>query len=313
MQTRALGQLEVSVVGLGCNNFGMRIDEDQAAKVVAAAFDAGVTLFDTADVYGGTQSEELLGRALGTHRGEVVVATKWGMGDGERLPAGASPASVKAAVDGSLRRLGTDYIDLFQLHRPDDRTPVADTLGALQELIDAGKIRAAGCSNFSGDQLDEAAAAAEEPGRARFVSVQNHLNLLHRDGEAELIAACERHDLSILPYFPLASGLLTGKYTRGEEPPPGTRLSMVPAERRERALSDEAFDKVERLTAFARDRGHSLLDLAMSWLAGLPHLASVIAGATKPEQVQANVDAAGWVLTGDERAQVDDITGGPAG
>lgn len=299
----------MSVVGLGCNNFGTRIDEDQTKKVVQAALDAGITLFDTADVYGGTRSEEFLGRALGKHRDGVVVATKWGMGDGEKLPAGASPAAVKEAVDGSLRRLGCDHIDLFQLHRPDESTPIGDTLGALQELVEAGKVREVGCSNFSAAQLDEAAAASEEPGKARFVTVQNHLNLLHRGGEEELLATCERHGLGILPYFPLASGLLTGKYTRGEEPPEGTRLSMVPAERRERAMSDEAFDKVERLTEFARSRGRSILELAMSWLAGLPHMTSVIAGATKPEQVEANVASVGWQLTDDERAEVDDITG----
>lgn len=308
METRALGSLQVSVVGLGCNNFGTRIDEEQTKKVVDAALDAGITLFDTADVYGGTQSEEFLGRALGKHRDEVIVATKWGMGDGEKLPAGASPAAVRAAVDGSLRRLGTDHIDLFQLHRPDDETPIADTLGALRELIDAGKVREAGCSNFSAAQLDEAAEASTEAGKAAFVSVQNHLNLLHRKGEDELLAACDRHGLGILPYFPLASGLLTGKYERGQDPPPGTRLSMVPAERRERAMSDEAFEKVERLTEFARDQGRSILELAMSWLAGLPHMASVIAGATKPEQVHANVAAVGWQLSAGERAEVDDIT-----
>lgn len=308
MQTRSLGSLDVSLVGLGCNNFGMRVDEAQTAAVVHAALDAGITLFDTADVYGATKSEEFLGRALGPRRDEVVLATKWGMGDGETLPAGAGAAAITTAIEGSLRRLGTDRIDLFQLHRPDDTTPIDETLEALHGLVEAGKVIEVGCSNFSGDLIDAAEAAAGAEGRARFVSVQNHLNLLNRRDEADLLASCDRNGLSILPYFPLASGMLTGKYTRGAEPPEGTRLSMVPAERRERALSDAAFDKVEALDAFAKERGHTLLELAFSWLAGLPHMGSVIAGATKPEQVTANVAAVGWELTADERAAVDAIT-----
>ena len=299
METRKIGSLEVSLVGLGCNNFGGRIDADATRQVVDAAIDAGVTLFDTADVYGGGgRSEDLLGQALGARRSQVLVATKFGMpmGDGK---AGAAPDYVGAACDDSLRRLGTDVIDLYQQHAPDPAVPIEDTLGALRELVDAGKVREIGCSNFTPEMLDESSG---------WVSVQNELSLLRRKGETELLAACERNGLALLPYFPLASGMLTGKYRRGEEPPAGTRLASAPEDRRARALSDRAFDVVEQLEAFATDRGHTLLELAMSWLAGLPRMGSVIAGATKPEQVRANVAAVGWQLTPDERAEVDRIT-----
>jgi aryl-alcohol dehydrogenase-like predicted oxidoreductase len=308
METRAIGRLAVSVVGIGCNNFGRRIDEAGTKAVVDAALDAGINFFDTADIYGSSQSEVLLGKALGARRDDVVIATKFGMGDGTSLPAGASAASVMAAVEGSLTRLGTDRIDLYQLHTPDDQTPIDETLSALDTLVRDGKVLEIGCSNFDGARLDAAAAAAESHGWARFVSVQNELSLLRRRGEAELLAACDRHDLRILPYFPLASGMLTGKYKRNEEPPAGTRLAGLEGEGRERALSDKRFDVVEALDAFARERGHTLLELAMSWLAGLPHLASVIAGATKPEQVRANAAAIGWSLTADDRAEIDRIT-----
>lgn len=307
METRKIGSLEVSLVGLGCNNFGGRMDDEATRAVVGAALDAGITLFDTADIYGGARSEELLGAALGARRAEVVVATKFGMGDGQALPAGASAKSIVAAAEGSLRRLGTDYLDLYQEHAPDDATPIDETLAALDRLVRDGKVREIGCSNFDGVRLDTAAAVVAGKDAARFVSVQNELSLLRRKGEPDLLAACERHDLAILPYFPLASGMLTGKYRRGAEPPAGTRLAGMPDERRQHALSDRRFDTVEALEAFARDRGHTLLELAMSWLAGLPHLASVIAGATKPEQVRANVDAVDWALTGDDRAELDGI------
>jgi aryl-alcohol dehydrogenase-like predicted oxidoreductase len=307
MQTRKIGSLEVSLVGLGCNNFGGRIDDGATRAVVDAALDAGITLFDTADIYGGTRSEELLGAALGARRAEVIVATKFGMGDGKALPAGASAKSIVAAAEGSLRRLGTDYVDLYQEHAPDDATPIDETLEALDRLVRDGKVREIGCSNFDGSRLDAAAGSATSAGTARFVSVQNELSLIRRKGEPDLLAACDRHDLAILPYFPLASGVLTGKYRRGEEPPAGTRLASMPEERRQQALSDRRFDTVETLDAFAHERGHSLLELAMSWLAGLPHLASVIAGATKPEQVRANAAAISWVLTDGDRAELDRI------
>ena len=303
-----IGQLAVSVVGLGCNNFGGRIDLDATRAVVDAALDEGINFFDTADIYGGTKSEELLGQVLAGRRDDVIVATKFGMGDGTMLPAGASAASVMAAAEGSLRRLNMDHIDLYQLHLPDDTTPIDETLEAMDQLVRDGKVREIGCSNFDGDRLDAATASAATHGTARFESVQNELSLLRRRGEAEVIAACERHGLSILPYFPLASGMLTGKYRRGEEPPAGTRLAGMDGERRERALSDKRFDTVESLDSFAKERGHTLLELAMSWLVGVPHLASVIAGATKPEQVRANVAAIGWSLTDDDRGRIDELT-----
>ena len=308
MDIRTIGSLSVSAVGLGCNNFGMRIDEDRTKEVVGAAIDAGITLFDTADVYGGAgRSEELLGRALGTRRKDVIVATKFGMpmGDGK---AGGAPDYVRAACDDSLRRLGTDAIDLYQQHAPDATVPIEDTLGALADLVAAGKVREIGCSNFTPDMLDEATKVAANRGIPRFVSVQNELSLLRRKGDLALIDACEGNDLGILPYFPLSSGMLTGKYRRGEEPPAGTRIASAPEDRRARALSDRNFDLVEALDAFATERGHTLLELAMSWLAGLPRMASVIAGATSPDQVRANASAAGWPLTAEDRAEIDRIT-----
>jgi aryl-alcohol dehydrogenase-like predicted oxidoreductase len=308
MEKRTIGSLTVSLVGIGCNNFGGRIDQAATQAVVDAALDAGINLFDTADIYGGGRSEELLGLALGARRDDVVIATKFGMGDGSTLPAGAGAASIVTAVEGSLRRLGTDRIDLYQLHAPDTSTPLDETLGALDQLVRDGKVLEIGCSNFSGTLMDDAAASAQAHDTARFVSVQNELSLLRRRGGADLIAACERHDLAFLPYFPLASGMLTGKYRRGAEPPEGTRLAGLPPDRREKALSDRRFDTVEALDGFAREQGRSLLELAMSWLAGLPGLASVIAGATKPEQVHANAAAAGWTLTGDDRRRLDEIS-----
>ncbi|HWD08219.1 MAG TPA: aldo/keto reductase [Actinomycetota bacterium] len=309
METRTIGTLEVSLAGLGCNNFGSRVDADGAAAVVDAALAAGVTFFDTADIYGGGRSEEFLARALGSRRGSVVVATKFGMGDGVTLPAGASAASVAAAAEGSLRRMGTDYIDLYQLHRPDDATPIEETLEAMDRLVQQGKVREIGCSNFGSGRLDEAAAAALRGGTARFASVQDELSLLHRDEEADVVQAAGRLGISILPYFPLAAGMLTGKYRRGEPPPAGTRLANVPPHRQAQSFTERRFAIVEGLEAFAAERGHTLLELAMCWLAGVPQLASVIAGATRPEQVQANAAALGWILTEAERAEVDRITG----
>jgi len=305
MDTRTIGSLTVSLVGLGCNNFGMRIDEGQTREVVDAAIEAGITLFDTADVYGGTKSEEFLGKALQGKRDAVILATKFGAGTAE---GGGRPDYVRECCEASLRRLGTDHIDLYQLHRPDDTTPIEDTLGALDELVQAGKVREIGCSNFDGTRMDASAAAAKDKGTAGFVSVQNQINLLDRRQEADTVAACQRHGLAILPYFPLASGMLTGKYKRDEEPPAGTRLAGMPAERRERALNDTTFRIVEQLDAFAHERGHTLLELAMSWLAGLPAMGSVIAGATKVEQVRDNASSVGWAMTDDERAEIDRIS-----
>jgi aryl-alcohol dehydrogenase-like predicted oxidoreductase len=308
VERRSIGSLSVSLVGLGCNNFGGRIDAAATRAVVDAALDAGINFFDTADIYGGTRSEELLGKALGSRRDEVIVATKFGMGDGKTLPAGASAASIVAAVEGSLRRLGTDRIDLYLLHAPDESTPIDETLQAMDRLVTDGKVRELGCSNFDGPGLDDAARAAAQHGTARFVSMQNELSLLRRRGEADLLASARRHDLAVVPFFPLAGGVLTGKYRRGEAPPAGTRIGNLPSEQREKALSDRRFDVVEALDAFSRQRGHTLLELAMSWLASLPNLASVIAGATKPDQVRANAAAVGWKLNDEDRTRIDELT-----
>lgn len=302
MDTRKIGSLDVSIAGLGCNNFGWRIDAATTAKVVDAAFDAGVNFFDTADIYGGGQSEEFLGRALRSRRKQAVIATKFGMKMDENRH-GARPEYVIEAAEDSLRRLGTDYIDLYQLHQPDPSTPIADTLEALDRLVRAGKVREIGCSNFSAAQLREAAAAVKQ-GAARFVSVQNEYSLLHRDPEAEVIPECERLGIAFIPYFPLASGLLTGKYRKGQPPPPGSRgqAGFGP-----KVFTDRNLEIVERLTAFAESRGHTLLELAMSWLLAQPTVASVIAGATSPEQVKANAAATGWKLRADELARVDGV------
>jgi aryl-alcohol dehydrogenase-like predicted oxidoreductase len=308
VERRSIGGLSVSLVGLGCNNFGGRNDAAATTAVVDAALDAGINFFDTADIYGGARSEELLGKALGSRRDEVIVATKFGMGDGKTLPAGASAASIVAAVEGSLRRLGTDRIDLYQLHTPDKTTPIDETLQAMDRLVTDGKVRELGCSNFDGPGLDDAARAAAQHGTARFVSVQNELSLLRRRGEAELLASARRHDLAVVPFFPLAGGVLTGKYRRGGAPPAGTRIGNLPSEQREKALSDRRFDVVEALDGFSRQRGHTLLELAMSWLASLPNLASVIAGATKPDQVRANAAAVGWKLNDEDRTRIDELT-----
>ncbi len=306
MDTRRIGTLEVSVAGLGCNNFGMRIDEDAAKAVVDAALEAGITHFDTADLYGGTKSEEFLGRALGSRRDQVVLATKFGMlAPPDDDLTGGHPDWVARAVDDSLRRLGTDRIDLYWLHAPDEQTPIADTLAALDTLIDAGKVRELGCSNFTAAQLDEAAAAAKERDLRPFATVQNEYSLLHREPEAEVIPACARLGMSLVPYFPLASGMLTGKYQRGAAPPEGTRLAAWPKDRVGALLADERFAVVEALTAYAADHGRTLLELSLSWLASEPVVSSIIAGATSAEQVRANAAATtAWHLGDAERAEV---------
>jgi aryl-alcohol dehydrogenase-like predicted oxidoreductase len=308
VQTRSLGPLDVSLVGLGCNNFGRRIDAEATERVVRTALDAGITLFDTADVYGDGRSEELLGGALAGRRDEAVIATKFGMPlDEDRR--GAHPDYVRAACDDSLRRLGVDHIDLYQLHRPDPEVPIEETLGALGELIQAGKVRTIGHSNLDPSEVDEAEAAAGTTAVPRFECAQDRWNLLERELEDGKLPAIERNGLALLPYFPLASGLLTGKYRAGQEPDPTWRLSNLPAERREAQLAEDRLATVERLRTFAASRGRSLLELAISWLAVQPVVASVIAGATRPEQVTANVDAAEWKLTAEELAEVDRLTG----
>jgi aryl-alcohol dehydrogenase-like predicted oxidoreductase len=303
MQSRRIGTLEVSLVGLGCNNFGMRIDEPESVRVVHAAIDAGITFFDTADIYGSTNSEVYLGHALAGRRDSVVIATKFGMRvDAERQ--GARPEYVRRAAEDSLRRLGTDRIDLYQLHQPDPTVPIAETLGALDDLVRAGKVREIGCSNFSTPQLQEATAIAAK-GSARLVSVQNEFSLVHREPERDVLPECARLGVKFLPYFPLASGLLTGKYRRGKAAPEGARLSQGWAATR--FATDEKFATAEALDAFARSRNRSLLELAISWLASHEMIASVISGATSTEQVRQNVAACSWELTKTDLAEIDRI------
>jgi aryl-alcohol dehydrogenase-like predicted oxidoreductase len=308
METRRIGSLAVSVVGLGCNNFGGRLDADATARVVDAALDAGINFFDTADIYGGTKSEEFLGRALGRRRDEVVIATKFG-GKIDEQRKGAAPEYVRQAAEDSLRRLGTNRIDLYQLHMPDPEVPIEATLGALRELVQSGKVREIGCSNFTVEQLRAAEAAAPAAG-VRFVSVQNHYSLLHRDAERDVLPECERLKIAFLPYFPLANGLLTGKYRKGQPPPEGSRLAG--GSHSARSLSEENLSRVEALIQFAESRGHTILELAISWLLTRPAVASVIAGATRPEQVRANAAAAGWRLTREDLAQIDAIVPPPS-
>ncbi len=295
LPTRRIGSLEVPVVGLGCNNFGSRLDEGRTRRVVDAALDVGVNFFDTADIYGGTRSETFLGGILEGRRDRVVLATKFGM-QVDRTRRGAAPAYVRRALEDSLRRLRTDRIDLYQLHEPDPATPIADTLGALDGLVREGKVREIGCSNFSGAQLIEASAAVKD-GAARFVSVQNELNLLDRADEQDALPVAEQLGLAYIPYFPLANGLLTGKYRPGVVPE-GSRLAS--SRRAEQLLTNGTFARLEALERFAAERGHSILELAFGWLLAHAPVASVIAGATTPEQVRANAAAAGWVLTADE-------------
>jgi aryl-alcohol dehydrogenase-like predicted oxidoreductase len=297
METRAIGSLRISVLGLGCNNFGRRVDEAGTRRVVDAALDAGVTFFDTADIYGATKSETFLGRILQQRRDRVTVATKFGM---EVSPEnrGAAPEYVHRAVRDSLNRLRTDHIDLYQLHEPDPSVPIADTLAALDELVRDGLVREIGCSNFSATQLEEAAEAVAE-GAARFVSVQNELSLLEPKDLDDGLAGAEKLGVAYIPYFPLASGVLTGKYRRGQRPPAGTRLTGS-----DQTASEAEFDRVGALTRFAADRDRTLLELAIGWLASLAPVASVITGATKPEQIEANAAAAGWRLNDEELAEI---------
>lgn len=309
LPTRRLGDsgIEVSVAGLGCNNFGRRLDLDRTAAVLEAALDAGVTLFDTADVYGDGNSERLMGEVLEGRRDEFVLATKFGWelsGAEGALPDAprGSREYIRWAIEGSLQRLRTDRIDLYQYHHPDGITPLEDTLTALDELVQEGLVSAIGCSNFSASQLEEAEQIARDRGLARFVTLQNEYSLLQREIEAEVRPACERLNVSVLPFFPLASGLLTGKYKRGESGPEGSRLSS-----RGQAGSDGQFDVVEALEAFAEARGISVLDVAIAGLAAQPAVASVIAGATRPEQVRANVAALSWRPSEDDLAALDRI------
>lgn len=313
MEHRNLGPsgLQVSVVGLGCNNFGGRIDLEASRAVVHKALDLGITLFDTADIYGDKGgSETALGEILGDRRKDIVLATKFGMPmDADRGLTGASRRYIMSAVEASLRRLKTDWIDLYQLHQPDPRTPVEETLRALDDLVHQGKVRYIGCSNMPSWQVAGALWTSRYHDLAGFISCQDEYSLVIREHERDLIPAMQHYGLGLLPYFPLASGLLTGKYRRGEAPPTGTRLAAA-GRWADKYLTEENFGRVERLTTFAESRGHTLLELAFSWLASQPIVASVIAGATKPEQVEQNVKAAGWKLTSDDLTEVDRLSAG---
>jgi aryl-alcohol dehydrogenase-like predicted oxidoreductase len=310
MKRRNLGKsgLRVSIVGLGCNNFGWTVDLASARKVVGKALDLGITLFDTADIYGNRGgSEEMLGQALGELRKNVIVATKFGMAMDEGEKKGASRSHILSSVEGSLRRLKADWIDLYQVHQPDPLTPIEETLRALDDLVTQGKVRYIGCSNFAAWQAVEATWTARDHGMNAFVSCQNEYSLLVRDVEKELLPAMQSYGLGMLPFFPLASGLLTGKYERGSAMPEGTRLASN-KRLADRYLTDANWKKVEHLMEFCHARGHSLLELAFSWLLARPTVASVIAGATKPEQVEQNVKAVEWQITAEEIAEVDAIT-----
>ena len=309
MTYRQLGDsgLTVSTVGLGCNNFGRRLDQDATTAVVRQALESGVTLFDTADIYGVGASEELLGVALGSERENVVVATKFGMdmqgSNGPDWGVRGSRRYIRKAVEASLRRLGTDWIDLYQMHRPDPLTPIEETLAALGELVREGKVRYLGSSNFTGWQVIDADWTARLAGTERFVSAQNEYSLLEREVEEEVVPACEHVGVGLLPFFPLASGLLTGKYRRGEAAPEGTRLAG-----QDGRLAEADWDTLGRLEAYAAERGIRMIDVAIGGLAAQPGVASVIAGATKVEQVLDNVAAGSWEPSAADLAALDEIT-----
>jgi aryl-alcohol dehydrogenase-like predicted oxidoreductase len=311
MDTRNLGRsgLKVSLVGLGCNNFGGRTAIDDSRAVIHAALDHGITLFDTADIYGNRGGSEVaLGQWLGPRRKDIVLATKFGMAmDDGGVKSGGSRRYIMQAVEDSLRRLKTDWIDLYQFHRPDPATPIEETLRALDDLIAHGKVRYIGCSNMAAWSVVDATWSAEMRGLTHFISAQDEYSLLHRKPEAELIPALRAKGMGLLPYYPLASGLLSGKYVKDAPPSADTRFGKD-ARTRDRYLTKENWARVEKLDAFAKARGRSLLDLAFSWLGSQDVVGSVIAGATRPEQIAANVAAVGWNLSGEERAEIDKIT-----
>jgi aryl-alcohol dehydrogenase-like predicted oxidoreductase len=311
MELRNLGRsdLRVSVLGLGCNNFG-RLDVEASRKVVDRAIEVGITLLDTADVYGDRGgSETQLGEILGPRRKQIVLATKFGMPmDDAGEKKGASRRYIMEAVEASLKRLKTDWIDLYQLHQPDLATPLEETLGALDDLVQAGKVRHIGCSNLSAAQVAEAAEISRNEQWPAFVSSQDEYSLLVRGIERELVPELERQHMGLLPYFPLASGLLTGKYKRNEQAPAGTRMAEM-KRLADRYMTDENWNKAEKLEAFCAARGHTMLELAFSWLASRPCLTSIIAGATRPEQVEQNVQALNWKLCSADIAEIDAITG----
>jgi aryl-alcohol dehydrogenase-like predicted oxidoreductase len=307
---RALGRsgIAVPVVGIGCNNFGGRTDAARSERVIQAALDEGVAFFDTADIYSAGRSEEILGRALRNRRDQAVIATKFGGPMGSPQRSGGSRRWITEAVEDSLRRLDTDHIDLYQHHFFDAATPLEETLGALHELVDAGKVRAIGCSNYDGAQIEEAHRIATERGWATYVTAQNEYSLLkRRQVEESVTPVAVRLEMGILPFFPLFSGLLTGKYRRDEQPPSGTRLGMDSHRARD-LMTDTNFDIVEGLDGFARARDVALLDVAIGWLIAQPQVTSVIAGATSPEQVAANACAGRWTPSADDLEEIDRIT-----
>ena len=311
MEKRKLGKsgIEVSVVGLGCNNFGA-MSLDASRRVVDKAIELNVTLFDTADVYGNRGgSETQLGEILGPRRKDIVLATKFAMPmDDAGTKSGASAAYIRQACEDSLKRLKTDWIDLYQQHRPDPKTPIEETLRALDDLVKAGKVRAIGCSNMPADQLESAQDTSRAQGLAAYVTAQDEYSLLVRGIESALVPTLEKEDMGLLPYFPLASGLLTGKYEQGKDIPAGTRYARM-GRFGERYMTEENWRIVAGLTAFAKSKGHSLLELAFAWLVAHPILTSVIAGATRGEQVEQNVKAAAWKLSAAEVAEVNRLTG----
>jgi aryl-alcohol dehydrogenase-like predicted oxidoreductase len=309
LETRPVagGVLQATVVGVGCNNFGRRMDAAGTTRIVSAALEEGITFFDTADIYGGGQSEEMLGAALKGRREEAVIATKFGHSSGGEGHSGGSRSYVRIAVEASLRRLDTDWIDLYQLHTPDPATPVEETLEALTELVSEGKIRCAGSSNLLGWQIADADWMARTRGLTRFVTSQNAYSLLDRSVEGAVIPACAHFDIGMIPYSPLANGLLTGKHRRGQPPVPGTRLATAAGANADRWLTDHNFDIVEALEDFARARGVSLLDVAIGGLAAQPQVISVIAGAMSPEQVRANAHAGRWRPSAADLAELDRV------
>jgi aryl-alcohol dehydrogenase-like predicted oxidoreductase len=311
MDYRPLGKsgIKVSAIGLGCNNFGLRADLAQTKGVVDKAIELGITFFDTADRYGSPHgsSETFLGQALGARRKDIVLASKFGnaMDDSGQMQ-GASPRYIRIAVEASLKRLRTDWIDLYQFHRPDPKTPIEESLRTLEDLKREGKIRHIGCSQFSPAQVREAAAAAKRAGIAGIVTAQNHYNLLKRDMEDDFIPALRESGIGFIPFYPLAGGLLTGKY-KPDSAPEGSRFH-TPREQERRAMGENPWPKLEKLEKFCAARGRSMLELAVSWLLAKPELASVIAGATRPEQIEQNVKAAGWSLTAADLAEIDRLT-----
>jgi aryl-alcohol dehydrogenase-like predicted oxidoreductase len=307
METKRIGGpkgFDISVVGIGCNAFGRRLDEDASRPVILAALDAGINFFDTAEIYGDGLSEEFIGRALEGRRDEVVLATKFGLRT-SNVPGKAkgSRANAMAAIDKSLKRLRTDYIDLYQFHMPDPTTPIAETLEAMNDMVKAGKVRLIGCSNFSAAQMREALNTANEMGLESFVTAQNAWSVLDRDIEEGLVPVCADNSIGVLPYYPLAKGLLTGKYRRGEAAPDGSRLAGSGD------LSGADFDVLEALENFASSCGFNLLTLAVSWLASQPTVASVISGASRVDQLAQNVAAAGWKMTAEDLSEIDRIVG----